>query len=67
MLRILVCSQISRLSATRFPMIDSTIEWSTLPPTVVPRLFRHHLPPGTDAFIPSHTMPNKNERSNRRL
>ena len=35
---------------TAVPMIDSTIEWSTLPLTVVPPLIRHHLPPGTDGF-----------------
>jgi hypothetical protein len=32
---------------TTVPMIDSTIERSTLPLTVVPPLIRHHLPPGT--------------------
>ena len=35
---------------TAVPMIDSTIEWSTLPLTVVPPLIRHHLPPATDGF-----------------
>ena len=42
---------------TAVPMIDSTIEWSTLPLTVVPTLIPHHLPPGTDGFIPRHTVP----------
>jgi hypothetical protein len=31
-------------------MIDPTIEWSTLPLTVVPPLIPHHLLPGTDGF-----------------
>jgi hypothetical protein len=31
-------------------MIDSTLDWSTLPLTVVPPLIRHHLPQGTDGF-----------------
>jgi hypothetical protein len=35
---------------TTVPMIDSTIEWSTLPLTVVPPLIRHQLPPGADGF-----------------
>ena len=44
---------------TTVPMIASTIEWSTLPLTVVPPLSRHHPPPGTDGFIPRHTVPNR--------
>jgi hypothetical protein len=44
---------------TTAPMIASTSEWSTLPLTVVPPPFRHHLPLGTDGFIPRHTVPNR--------
>ena len=44
---------------TAVPMIDSTIEWSTLPLTEVPTLIRHHPPPGTDGVIPRHIVPNR--------